>query len=79
MSQKQYPFAASTMADKGPPRLHVHPHGAHLDTPEKLNAAIDDEEHDYEALPMGYGWGVNMAAGAMVSGGGVFRNGSLPY
>ena len=24
------------------------------------------EEHEYEALPLGAGWGVNMAAGAMV-------------
>ena len=26
-----------------------------------------EEEHEYESLPMGAGWGVNMAAGAMVS------------
>lgn len=44
----------------------MQPHGAHLDA-NKVNTAIDDEEHDYEALPVGYGWGVNMAAGAMVS------------
>jgi hypothetical protein len=27
----------------------------------------DEEEHDYESLPVGHGWAVNMAAGAMVS------------
>ena len=26
----------------------------------------EEEEHDYESLPVGAGWGVNMAAGAMV-------------
>lgn len=28
---------------------------------------FEEDEHEYEALPSGYGWGVNMAAGAMVS------------
>jgi hypothetical protein len=27
----------------------------------------DEEEHDYESLPVGHGWAVNMTAGAMVS------------
>jgi solute carrier family 25 iron transporter 28/37 len=40
--------------------VHIQPHGAHLD-------GLDEEEHDYESLPVGAGWGVNMAAGAMVS------------
>lgn len=35
--------------------VHMHPHGTHV-----------EEEEDYEALPVGAGWGVNMAAGAMV-------------
>jgi hypothetical protein len=29
------------------------------------NAALEDEEHDYEALPIGHGWATNMAAGAL--------------
>jgi len=47
-------------------RVHVHPHSAHL---EQAHTPLDaeDDEHDYESLPVGYGWGVNMAAGAMVS------------
>lgn len=55
------------------PRFHVHPHGAHLDHPTPLiqagesSVALEEEEHDYESLPVGSGWAVNMAAGAMVS------------
>jgi solute carrier family 25 iron transporter 28/37 len=26
---------------------------------------MEDDEHDYEALPVGHGWATNMAAGAM--------------
>ncbi|AAW43801.1 hypothetical protein CNBE0360 [Cryptococcus deneoformans B-3501A] len=54
------------------PRFHVHPHGAHLDHPappiqagESSLALEEEEEHDYESLPVGSGWAVNMAAGAM--------------
>lgn len=62
-------------------RLHISPHGAHVD---KVEAKVgqdfvdyEDDEHEYEALPSGYGWGVNMAAGAMVSiTGSVSRSGS---
>lgn len=62
-------------------RLHISPHGAHVD---KVEAKVgqdfvdyEDDEHEYEALPSGYGWGVNMAAGAMVSiAGSVSRLGS---
>ncbi|KLT45707.1 putative mitochondrial iron transporter of the mitochondrial carrier family [Cutaneotrichosporon oleaginosum] len=54
------------MSDKSGPsgRLHVQPHGAHFD---KVGHVVDDleDEHDYEALPLGYGWGTNMLAGAM--------------
>lgn len=55
------------------PRFHVHPHGAHLDHPTppiqagESSVALEEEEHDYESLPVGSGWAVNMAAGAMVS------------
>lgn len=47
------------------PRIHAHPHSVHL---EQAHTPIDaeDDEHDYESLPVGYGWGVNMMAGAMV-------------
>lgn len=52
-------------------RLHVSPHGAHVDQVERKVGKdfvdYEDDEHEYEALPSGYGWGVNMAAGAMVS------------
>ena len=41
--------------------VHLHPHAAHLQGGE------DEEDHDYESLPVGAGWGVNMAAGALVS------------
>jgi len=60
------PSLAATLDQK--PGVHVHPHGAHLD-----RAGEDDEEHDYESLPVGAGWGGNMAAGALVS----FARGSV--
>ncbi|BEI81051.1 hypothetical protein CcaverHIS002_0202110 [Cutaneotrichosporon cavernicola] len=54
------------MTDQSGPsgRIHVQPHGAHMD---KLAREIEDfeDDHDYEALPIGYGWGTNMLAGAM--------------
>ena len=43
------------------PDIHVRPHGAHVHSPD-----VGPEEHEYEALPLGAGWAVNMAAGAMV-------------
>lgn len=62
---------ASTSTNTLPPQasssVHVHPHGAHLDrTTGAAVAGIEDDEHDYESLPEGYGWAVNMAAGALV-------------
>lgn len=48
-------------------RLHVQPHGAHLDKIPAVVEDVDADEHDYEALPVGYGWGTNMLAGALVS------------
>lgn len=62
---------ASTSTNALPPQasssVHVHPHGAHLDrTTGAAVAGIEDDEHDYESLPEGYGWAVNMAAGALV-------------
>ncbi|KAL7424828.1 Fe(2+) transporter [Cryptotrichosporon argae] len=56
-SSSTAPPALSAPPPPPPPQAHFVPHGAHLDLPE------DDD--DYEALPAGYGWGVNMAAGAM--------------
>ncbi|BEJ11754.1 hypothetical protein CspHIS471_0202140 [Cutaneotrichosporon sp. HIS471] len=54
------------MTDQSGPsgRIHVQPHGAHMD---QLARDIEDfeDDHDYEALPIGYGWGTNMLAGAM--------------
>ncbi|WVQ79466.1 hypothetical protein IAT38_001565 [Cryptococcus sp. DSM 104549] len=54
------------------PHFHVHPHAAHLDhsgPPIKAGESSigleEEEEHDYESLPVGSGWAVNMAAGAM--------------
>ncbi len=47
-------------------RLHVQPHGAHMDKVAHAVADLEEDEHDYEALPVGYGWGTNMLAGAMV-------------
>jgi hypothetical protein len=48
--------------------LHVHPHSAHVGRENGSGiGGIEEEEHDYESLPVGAGWGVNMAAGALVS------------
>lgn len=51
--------------------LHVHPHGAHISSKPQIPAGEsslaleEEEEHDYESLPVGYGWGTNMLAGAL--------------
>jgi hypothetical protein len=45
--------------------IHVHPHGAHLHGAGTIGD--EEDEHDYESLPVGAGLWVNMAAGAMVS------------
>ena len=45
--------------------LHVQPHGAHMHGAGTVGD--EDDEHDYESLPVGAGLWVNMAAGAMVS------------
>ncbi|ODO00536.1 solute carrier family 25 (mitochondrial iron transporter), member 28/37 [Cryptococcus wingfieldii CBS 7118] len=53
--------------------LHFQPHGVHLDphssSPlphgESSVALEEEEEHDYESLPVGHGWATNMAAGAL--------------
>ncbi|WWC93123.1 uncharacterized protein L201_008090 [Kwoniella dendrophila CBS 6074] len=55
------------------PQFHVHPHSTHLSgnvppiqpAGESSVALEEEEEHDYESLPVGSGWAVNMAAGAM--------------
>lgn len=64
--------APSTSSSTG--RLHVHPHGVtHLGHPTQTHSsaleALEEDDHDYESLPLGYGWGTNMIAGAMVSRG----------
>nr|XP_019009047.1 solute carrier family 25 (mitochondrial iron transporter), member 28/37 [Kwoniella pini CBS 10737]OCF47828.1 solute carrier family 25 (mitochondrial iron transporter), member 28/37 [Kwoniella pini CBS 10737] len=54
-------------------QFHIHPHSAHLTgsvppiqpAGESSVALEEEEEHDYESLPVGSGWAVNMAAGAM--------------
>ena len=46
------------------PNIHVHPHSVHSE-PTLPSATTEEEEHDYEALPVGHGWATNMAAGAM--------------
>ena len=53
------PTLAATLDQKQ--GVHIHPHSAHL------QQVDEEEEHDYESLPVGAGWGVNMAAGALVS------------
>jgi len=51
-----------------PPGIHVHPHATHIQRdPPTVDDAGAVEDHDYESLPVGAGWGVNMMAGAMVS------------
>ncbi|RSH77483.1 Fe(2+) transporter [Apiotrichum porosum] len=62
MSSPHFAPLSPTMSDS--PRIHAHPHSVHL---EQAHTPIDaeDDEHDYESLPVGYGWGVNMMAGAM--------------
>ena len=49
--------------------IHIHPHSAHLDRPhahgESSVALEEEDEHDYESLPIGHGWGTNMLAGAL--------------
>jgi solute carrier family 25 iron transporter 28/37 len=52
-----------------PSGIHVHPHATHIQRdPPIVDDAGGVEDHDYESLPVGAGWGVNMMAGAMVSG-----------
>lgn len=58
-------FPAATASTHKANGLHVHPHNVHVE---------EEEEIDYESLPVGAGWGVNMAAGAMVRRVGVFRH-----
>jgi hypothetical protein len=61
------PSTSTTLPPQASSSVHVHPHGAHLDrTTGAAVAGIEDDEHDYESLPEGYGWAVNMAAGALV-------------
>ncbi|WWD20030.1 hypothetical protein CI109_104503 [Kwoniella shandongensis] len=62
----------SASGSSSPTHFHIHPHGVHLTpTPpiqpagESSVALEEEEEHDYESLPVGSGWAVNMAAGAM--------------
>ena len=50
-----------------PPSIHIHPHSTHIQDPAIVDDAGGVEDHDYESLPVGAGWGVNMMAGAMVS------------
>lgn len=57
------PSSSSTL----PPSIHVHPHATHISESAVPGPAGEIEDHDYEALPVGAGWGVNMMAGAMVS------------
>lgn len=45
----------------------MHPHATHITDPAIAGPAGEIEDHDYESLPVGAGWGVNMMAGAMVS------------
>lgn len=63
------PFAASPSDAIDTPHasagLHVQPHGAHMHGAGTVGD--EDDEHDYESLPVGAGLWVNMAAGAMVS------------
>lgn len=71
MQARLQPLDQMTDSSGSSGRLHMSPHGAHVDHPERkvANDFVDyeEDEHEYEALPSGYGWGVNMAAGAMVS------------
>ncbi|KAK4685106.1 hypothetical protein P7C73_g5053, partial [Tremellales sp. Uapishka_1] len=59
--------AASSDASTSSSHIHIHPHSAHRPNVhgESSIALEEEEEHDYESLPIGHGWGVNMAAGAM--------------
>ncbi|OCF39344.1 solute carrier family 25 (mitochondrial iron transporter), member 28/37 [Kwoniella heveanensis CBS 569] len=64
--------SSSASASGSSSHLHVHPHSAHLaggppiqPVGESSIALEEEEEHDYESLPVGSGWAVNMAAGAM--------------
>ncbi|ORX38028.1 carrier [Kockovaella imperatae] len=64
----QYASSSSTNLLGSASTLHVTPHGAHVhpgSAGPSTGAVIDPEEHEYEALPLGSGWAVNMAAGAM--------------
>lgn len=49
-----------------PSSIHIHPHSTHISDPPIPDGAGEIEDHDYESLPVGAGWGVNMMAGAMV-------------
>jgi solute carrier family 25 iron transporter 28/37 len=61
------------MASTPSSTIHVHPHAAHLSSSPAASAsgsslpnlAVEEEEHEYEALPVGHGWATNMVAGAM--------------
>ncbi|WVR08332.1 hypothetical protein IAU60_005385 [Kwoniella sp. DSM 27419] len=64
--------AAPSSGSSSGAHFHVHPHSAHLTgvppvqpVGESSVALEEEEEHDYESLPVGSGWAVNMAAGAM--------------
>ncbi|WVQ96363.1 hypothetical protein IAU59_003468 [Kwoniella sp. CBS 9459] len=64
--------SVSSPASGSSSHLHVHPHSTHLTggppiqpAGESSIALEEEEEHDYESLPVGSGWAVNMAAGAM--------------
>lgn len=60
------PSDASTSS--AAPSIHIHPHAAHLSPGHhgETSVALEEEdEHDYESLPIGHGWGTNMLAGAL--------------
>lgn len=67
MSQSHQLLAPMSEQSGPSARLHVQPHGAHFDKTVSALEDIEEDEHDYESLPIGYGWGTNMIAGAMVS------------
>ncbi|WWC65555.1 uncharacterized protein I303_108173 [Kwoniella dejecticola CBS 10117] len=73
MSSSTPSSSSSTSTSTSTPQFHIHPHSAHLSgsvppiqpAGESSVALEEEEEHDYESLPVGSGWAVNMAAGAM--------------
>lgn len=50
------------------PSIHIQSHGAHLHPQHHGESSValeEEDEHDYESLPIGHGWGTNMLAGAL--------------